>query len=285
MRQLHNRGWPFYLNVQAILPNGSGAQGHHAFYPASAAPALSTIDSQGVPDFEPELEESMEPNDTIPAPVPSFFTSHPSGTASIPSHTGFTEPQPPTPGPPLTILLGSENSANKRTHDALLDIEVSTFNTHQEPLSALASTTVVVDPAALPSAPKKQRSARTGNVLMTSAVKASKITPATAVVGMQGSINRIGDILERAMTAPPPVTALAGPATSTSETRASDVLDHAMRIMEEEDGDLPVSDLGMLMAIFSAPENERAMVIYIRSPSAGARRAYIQHLISTHMSK
>jgi hypothetical protein len=211
MRQLHNKGWPFYLNVQAILPNGTGAQGHHAFYPSSAAPTLSSvIDSHGVSDLEPE--GFTEPNDTIPAPVLSFLTLHPSDTASIPSHTGFAEPQlPPTPGPPLTILGGSETGTGKRTHDALLDIEVSTFNmsdTHQDPLStarALASTTVVVDSAALPSAPKKQRSGRAGgNVLMTSAVKASRITPATAVVGMQGSINRIGDILERAMTAPPP---------------------------------------------------------------------------------
>jgi hypothetical protein len=58
-----------------------------------------------------------------------------------------------------------------------------------------------------------------------------------------------------------------------------------MRIMQEEDGGLPASDLGMLMAIFSAPENERAMAIYVRSPSADARHAYIGHLISTHMSK
>ncbi|KAJ8591402.1 hypothetical protein M405DRAFT_860546 [Rhizopogon salebrosus TDB-379] len=142
-------------------------------------------------------------------------------------------------------------------------------DTHQDLLStawALASTTVVVDSAALPSAPKKQWSGRAGrNVLMTSAVKASRITPATAVVGMQGSINRIGDILERAMTAPPPAAAAATTSTSTSETRASDVLDHAMRII--------------------APENERAMAIYVRSPSADARHAYIGHLISTHMSK
>jgi hypothetical protein len=254
MCQLHNKGWPFYLNVQAILPNGTGAQGHHAFYPSSAAPTLSSvIDSHGVSDLEPE--GFTEPNDTIPAPVLSFLTLHPSDTASIPSHTGFAEPQlPPTPGPPLTIL-GSETGTGKRTHDALLDIEVSTFNmsdTHQDLLStarALASTTVVIDSAALPSAPKKQRSGCAGgNVLMTSAVKASRITPATAVVGMQGSINRIGDILERAMTAPPPpaavavaATAAATTSTSTSETRASDVLDHAMRIMQEEDGGLPAT--------------------------------------------
>ena len=118
---------------------------------------------------------------------------------------------------------------------------------------------------------------------MTSAVKASKITPATAVVGMQGSINRIGDILERAMTAPAPPPA--APATSTSQMRASDVLDGAMCIMEEEDGDLPAGDLGMLMAIFSAPENGLVMQIYVRSPSAAARHAYIQHLINTHISK
>lgn len=284
MRQFHNRGWAFYLGVQAILPNGSGAQGHHAFYPAAAAPAPSVIDS--VPDLE--LEESIEPsNDTMPAPFLSFLTSHGPSTASIPSHTGSTEPQLP----PTRHLIGSESSTGKRTHDALLDIEVSTFASRhpEEPLSsALASTTMVVDsePAALPSAPKKRRSARPG-VLMTSVVKASKITPATAVVGMQGSINRIGDILERAIGAAPQAgpSALAAPVTSTSEIRASTVLDRAMDIMSEEDSDLPASDLGMLMAIFSAAGNERAMEIYVRSPSANARRAYIQHLISTHMLK
>ncbi|KAG1850756.1 hypothetical protein C8R48DRAFT_676666 [Suillus tomentosus] len=37
MHQYHNTGWAFYSQVQAILPNGHGAQGHHVFHPASAA--------------------------------------------------------------------------------------------------------------------------------------------------------------------------------------------------------------------------------------------------------
>ncbi|KAG2363873.1 hypothetical protein BDR07DRAFT_1483116 [Suillus spraguei] len=44
---------------------------------------------------------------------------------------------------------------------------------------------------------------------MTSAVRASKLMPATAVVSMQGAINRIGDILDKAVNNAAPVSSSA----------------------------------------------------------------------------
>ncbi|OAX39292.1 hypothetical protein K503DRAFT_856128 [Rhizopogon vinicolor AM-OR11-026] len=51
--------------------------------------------------------------------------------------------------------------------------------------------------------PKAQsRSARSGSSLMNSAARAANVTPAAAIVGMQESIDRIGDILEKFVTSP-----------------------------------------------------------------------------------
>ncbi|KAG2358144.1 hypothetical protein BDR07DRAFT_1489821 [Suillus spraguei] len=73
---------------------------------------------------------------------------------------------------------------------------------------------------------------------MTSATQGAKLTPATAVVGMQGSINCIGDILEKAVTAspfpppPPPPPPLAT------------TLNHAIAIVQTEDAGVSKEKLG-----------------------------------------
>jgi hypothetical protein len=311
MRQFHNRGWNFYPTVQSILPNGSGAHGHHAFYPSSADSALVIDDEPQLPAAEPtelaqeshvatavacSISESMD--DTGPVPdLPALVRTHDTEFTGV----NFTIPHLPPPPPSTT---GS--STGKRTrHDALLDVEsdVFTYDTlsQSEPLSTpLASATLVVSmpPSTRPT--KKQRSARvaaggggasSGSLLpMTSVARAAKLTPATAVVGMQGSINRIGDILEMAVhnaahaahtqAAPPTPPAYIKVASSPSTT-----LERAMHIMDTEDADLPAEDLGMLMMVFSNAGNERAMEIYIQSRRIEVRRAYIKSLIADHKAK
>jgi len=121
-----------------------------------------------------------------------------------------------------------------------------------------------------------------GNSLMTSAGRASKLTPAAAVVGMQGSINLIGDILQGAVNAAQASSQAVVTAGVTAGVTAVSSLDHAMTIMQTNDADLPPNDMGLLMTIFSAAGNERVTQVYVQSPHAEARRAYIKYLINAH---
>ncbi|KAG2066248.1 hypothetical protein BDR04DRAFT_1160437 [Suillus decipiens] len=108
---------------------------------------------------------------------------------------------------------------------------------------------------------------------MTSATQGAKLTPATVVVGMQGSINCIGDILEKAITAAPPL-----PPSSLAMT----TLDCTMAIVQTEDAGVSEEELGQLLLIFMS--NEQAMEIYVQSPPA-ACHSYVKVLLHSHMAK
>ncbi|KAG1719482.1 hypothetical protein EDB19DRAFT_1971916 [Suillus lakei] len=239
IRQYHNAGWPFYSQVQAILPHGHGAQGHHAFHPAVAAPAPLVNNEPNDEALSQLTVAGITLHDALTL-VPHTSTTVDSSTAIGSASISFAIPHLPV-GPPS--IAGSSLSKGKRTHDdALLEVETS------------------------------------------SATKASKLTAATAVVGMQGSINRIGDILEKAVTtaqapapAPCPITPPA-----TSEIKELSVIERAMHIMQTEDADMPVEDLGILMTIFSAVDSDRTMAIYAMSSHTEARRSFIRGLVATH---
>jgi hypothetical protein len=268
--------------VQAILPSGSNARGNNAFYPSSAAPAPLAIDDEDEDEDEAQAEAE-----------PPQVTAEPLVAAAFPD-INFAVPHLPLASP---STMASSSVSGKRTRDnALLDVEESSFasdvpsQTHSEPLSPnLASATLV----STRPAPKKIRSARitsgSGSSLMTSAVRAAKVTPATAVIGMQGSINRIGDILEKIGTGPAATsTSSASPtASSTVSSIRPSTTDRAIHVLCTEDADLPVDQIAALMMIFSDVSNERAMEMYIGSTHlpVEARRAYIKGLIATHTSK
>ncbi|KAG1738753.1 hypothetical protein EDB19DRAFT_1909155 [Suillus lakei] len=266
----HNAGWPFYSQVQAILPHGHGAQGHHAFHPAVAAPAPLVNNEPNDEALSQLTVAGITLHDTLTL-VPHTSTTVDSSTAIGSASISFAIPHLPV-GPPS--IAGSSLSKGKRTHDdALLEVETSSYvSSHPSYSTPVASSTLV----STPSAAKKPRSARvtsscatssrivdsTTHSLMTSATKASKLTAATAVVGMQGSINRIGDILEKAVTtaqapapAPRPITPPA-----TSKIKELSVIERAMHIMQMEDTDMPAEDLGILMTIFSAVDTRRSFI-------------------------
>ncbi|KAG1746911.1 hypothetical protein EDB19DRAFT_1905737 [Suillus lakei] len=239
IRQYHNAGWPFYSQVQAILPHGHGAQGHHAFHPAVAAPAPLVNNEPNDEALSQLTVAGITLHDALTL-VPHTSTTVDSSTAIGSASISFAIPHLPV-GPPS--IAGSSLSKGKRTHDdALLEVETS------------------------------------------SATKASKLTATTAVVGMQGSINRIGDILEKAVTtaqapapAPRPITPPA-----TSEIKELSVIERTMHIMQTEDADMPAEDLGILMTIFSAVDSDRTMAIYAMSSHTEAHRSFIRGLVAAH---
>ena len=240
--------------MHEILPNGGGARGNHAFHPASATSVPLVVDDQlDLESEEPAPPAHVSPaDDIIPEDMPAIL-----------SGSDFTVPCIPYV-PPSTVG-SSIRGSGKCTH------ELSEDDMTNPP----ASTTLL----SLPPASKKYKSAQnSGNSLMTSAGRASKLIPAAAVVGMQGSINHIGDILQGAVNA----AQASSQARVTAGVTAVSSLDRAMTIMQTDDADLPPDDMGLLMTIFSAAGNERVTQVYVQSPHAEARRAYIKYLINAH---
>ncbi|KAG1778119.1 hypothetical protein EV702DRAFT_1196538 [Suillus placidus] len=72
MRQYHNTGWLFYLQVQAILPNSHGTQGHHTFHPALATSA-PLVDNP--PDTKQDENPPLTVQDSNPSTIVSSSTT------------------------------------------------------------------------------------------------------------------------------------------------------------------------------------------------------------------
>ncbi|KAG2354030.1 hypothetical protein BDR07DRAFT_1614513 [Suillus spraguei] len=271
LQQFANSGWVFYDKVAEILLHGTSAQGSYAFHPAAAtAPVL--VDDGPEPGAQDIITAAVTTSITSAAsssmnpPAASSNTDPPAATftspclPAVPPST-FTSPRLPVVPPSTT---GSSIGTGKRTHnDTLFDGE-SMISTHPSLSGALASTTLV----SVPSAAKKAWSARhfySAASMMTSATQGSKLMPATAVVGMQGSINCIGDILEKAVTAAQPV-----------------LVPHAMAIMQSADARVSAEEQGQLLLMFTS--NDWVVEIYVQSPPP-ARRSYVKALLESHMAK
>ncbi|KAG1831455.1 hypothetical protein DFJ58DRAFT_736613 [Suillus subalutaceus] len=261
MQPFANSGWIYYDKLAEIFPNGTGAQGTHTFHLAAAAAPVLADD-----DVEPGAEHviTTAAAATIIASAASASNNPVAATMELPRDTNFNASRLPIL-PPSTVA--SSIGTGKRTHDdASCDMESSTHLSSYLSFSGpLPSSTLVSAPP-----PAKKFAAR-----------GLKVSPATAVVGMQGSINRIGDILEKAVTAAP-VPAPPLPPPPPPPPLVATALDRAMILMQTEDVEVPAEDLGRLLLIFTS--NERAMEIYVQSP-LGPRRSYIKALLEAHAAK
>jgi len=122
---------------------------------------------------------------------------HPVTTEPV---TNFTAPRLPVASP---SIITSSIGTGKCTHDdTLADLDtMSHMSTHPSLTGRMVSTTLISEsPPA-----KKPRSAHHNDILMTSAAWASKLMPATTVIGMQGAINCIGDILDKVVSNAAPI--------------------------------------------------------------------------------
>ncbi|KAG2368969.1 hypothetical protein BDR07DRAFT_1477581 [Suillus spraguei] len=157
--------------------NGTGAQGNNVFTPAiAAAPVLPE-------DVEPEVEDVVAATATVIV-LAACSSAYPVTTESV---INYTAPCLPIAAP---STLASSIGTGKHTHDdALADLDtMSHMSTHLSLTGPMASTTLISEP---PSAKKSQ------------------LAHHAAIVGMQGAINHIGDILDKAVNNAAPVSSSA----------------------------------------------------------------------------
>ena len=267
MCQFRNKGWAFYETMQTLMANG-GATGHGARHSLTATAILGAGDDNLV-------VETVDAGPSTTVATMGITATDVTATVSVvgtdtPTAGGtFIVPRPAFASPSSSLAA----STGKRTHteSTLPDVKSSDHHiSSMEPaLTTLISTQSI--PARKKSRLTSSHVTGSGQSLMTSAARAQKITPATAVVGMQGSINRLAGILEQALVIPTRI--------SSSEIRSQTPLDRAMHMLQNDDADLPIDQCAVLMGIFSSPASERAVEIYVQCTDTERRRAYVAQLL------
>ncbi|KAG2364039.1 hypothetical protein BDR07DRAFT_1375343 [Suillus spraguei] len=240
MCPFRNCGWVYLEQMQEILPVG-GARGVGAFQ-ATDIPVPSTndkpdVDAAGVQ--APGSSSSMS-GDIIMSGAsapPPLSMPPPSGT---PIMSGINAPPPlsmtPLSGTPTRPTFSAICSTGKCLHDAssMFQDDATTF-----------TSTVPLSDQPQPSQPasKKQKShpgwsRQASRVQASHPARAAKITPAAAVMGMQGSINRLTDVIERGMV--------------TDVERLEKQRHTALNLLNGEDMDLyPLQERVIVMHMFS----------------------------------
>ena len=114
------------------------------------------------------------------------------------------------------------------------------------------------------------KKARTDSLVTThskvaSLTKANKITNATAIMGMQGLINHLTDILEQSMVV--------------VEDKVIAGRHRAMEILQNEDTDLPLSIKVALMQLFSDQNYVAATDVYAQTVDKEMCYAFIESLL------
>jgi hypothetical protein len=225
--------------MQAIIPL-DGTRGRHAFHPGGMAPPIANADN--------------EPGGSSNAVVAA-------GAATIPHHNTATSS--------ATSAIASSTAASSNASKcpyakALTDIKMASFRSRHMSMQP-PSTTLVVS---APSSKKVWTSAQSQNsrhMKISSITKAAKITPAAAVVGMQGSINRMTDVFEAFMRG--------------GTGAADDPVTHTVAILEGEDADIPVDQQALLISVMGKKGNELFLKFYITMNDGIRRRAFVEKMI------
>ncbi|KAG2365328.1 hypothetical protein BDR07DRAFT_1481452 [Suillus spraguei] len=157
---------------------------------------------------------------------------------------------------------GSQSSKCLCTNTLLNLTETSSQETSATPMSSNLNTLLASLPLSsmLVSsqllALKKARISAHGSTQMgiNSAAKlAAKITPAAAIMNMQGSINRLTDAIEKNIVVPPE------PPAPTVLT----IISHGLEIMRSKDDHLTAAQRASLLHIFSLAGGDNKLAIYV----------------------
>ncbi|KAG1802675.1 uncharacterized protein HD556DRAFT_1303970 [Suillus plorans] len=230
------KGWEHYVKMQAIIPLG-GARGRHAFCPGGVATPITN------PDTEPGgTSDAAVPAGAVAGPSGSTTTDpHPTATA-ITSGSGSTSTTTTTTTTTTTSTAATSaaatsaaaassaatSNAGKRPHTEA-DMETMSFGSSHISMQP-PSTTLVVSGPPSKKARTPAQSQNSHHTKISSIARAAKITPAAAVVGMQGSINQMTDSFEAFMR---------GAVDDDNVTRA-------VRLLEGEDADIPPEQQALL---------------------------------------
>jgi hypothetical protein len=210
-----------------------------------------------VPGAFPGHSSTQLTSDNFPAVFTTpMFTST---DTSVPSTGGASSST--TGGAPFsttggTSALTSTSMTDHSTHRMDTDPPSSSTNTNKRTYSTMsfgneyrsASTAPTLsDPGSVKRHQNSQGSHTGSKGSKTSARLSSKLSPATAVVGMQGSINRLTDILEKSM-APPP---LPPPPPRSFEELSSQRRTDAMQRLQVTDDHLSLTQKVGMVSLFN----------------------------------
>jgi hypothetical protein len=244
--------------MQMILGDNRDACGRNSLHPATAPPpSINTTDDildsiDGGLDLLDMDVDVISARAAGPSDVPDM-----SPNLMMPSSNMLHDSSIPT-----HMAGGSQSSKHLHTNTLLDLMETSSQNTGSTPMSTNPDTPQASLPLSstlvssqLP-APKKAWMLAHGGTQMgiSSAAKiAVKITPAAAVMNMQGSINCLTDVIEKNINGPlePPV-----PSVPT-------IISHGLGIMHSKDGDLTAAQRASLLHIFSLAGGDNKLAIYI----------------------
>jgi hypothetical protein len=199
-----NKGWDHHEKIQAILFS-TAARGSHIFRPATQAPPDITVDEEPT-----DLYKASTAATNMAAAISTASNLAVAATETVPglmdvdNESRVPPMNPLVPGPPLSFLPSGSGSAGKRTHS------VMSFGSEGLQSVSTEITTppsVNTDPVSKKQAKNsdrshKSRSSRHEIQAHSHAPGSSKISQASAMVGMQSQISRLTDVFEKSMSTP-----------------------------------------------------------------------------------
>ncbi|KAG2351187.1 hypothetical protein BDR07DRAFT_1386400 [Suillus spraguei] len=110
---------------------------------------------------------------------------------------------------------------------------------------------------------------------MSSVTQAAKISPAVAVMGMQGTVNRLTDVFENF---------IMGGANKEQET-AMNLVECAITMLQTEDDDMSLEQQASLMTIIGGKDNEHFLKFYVSLTDKQTRTIVAIKFVSSFISK
>lgn len=170
--------------MQAIIPS-AGAQGNHTYrIPPSAA--SSTLPTSGPRVID--IGAAGDPITTIGRGIGSGSGSDVGSSIGVPADN---------PGPSSYSSI----SAGKRKYADITPDDISRSGSSS--LGASSSGVAFKRPTYIPGKLSKEKTNSSTRVTSATGKMAEKVTPAIAISGMQGSVNRLADVFERTWTTAP----------------------------------------------------------------------------------
>jgi hypothetical protein len=228
MRPFANTGWKHYESMDAIIPGNSRAQGRASYRPKKAPPPSTNANAD--PPDEPTTSAG-------PSSTPIISTA---ASLSVPLDTG-------------------SSASSKRSHSNMA---------HPPPPASTMATSVSTQSEALqserPSIPVKRAKTSSGRAATsrgdgTRDARVSKATTASAMLGFQGAVNHLTDVISDRM--------------SCTEDRLMEQRSRAMHVLQMEDNDLPFEQRLMIQGVFA--RDHVSTDIYAQTTDRELRRAFI----------
>jgi hypothetical protein len=220
-------GWEYYDRVQEIMPNAT-ARGLHAFSPATAdVPALPKDDEM---EADADNREDKGHDDHLKMDVDKVDSS----LAELSSKAGMKRKLASIEGSSLQSS-GSPLNSTKPSTPSLPSSRPSKKTTAQASSSSAVTSSLSAAAATISSTKRLQ-----------------KITPAVAITGMQGTLNRLTDVFAES---------LIPKAVPTQQTVNTETRSKALHLLQTRDDGLSQQQKVEIVTIFM--KNPDAMATYL----------------------